>query len=312
MIYRLNQWSVIDVVGADAAAIVHNLTTNEVKKLSVGEGRETFITDVRGKTLGHGFLYRHEDRFRLIGSPGQSDRIASHVDKYTIREDAAAVICDDQFAIWVVNGTLNEPSKEALFPSEPVGPITTWAATLGGTSVEMYATRILGEGTWLVLAPVAASEVVEASLCSILGTNSEVLGETEFHQARVASGFPWYGVDLTDANLPQEADRDAVAVSFTKGCYLGQETVARLDALGQVQKKLVRWQIAGAIPPPDTTVDHDGKTVGRLTSVSPLDGTHESAMAIGFARRSHFATGATAAGIDPATEKPFTATVMGQ
>ena len=63
--------------------------------------------------------------------------------------------------------------------------------------------------------------------------------------ARIEHGWPIYGLDFSDANLPQEIARDPYAISFTKGCYLGQETVARLDALGQVQKKMVLLQISG-------------------------------------------------------------------
>lgn len=311
MIYRLSNLSVVDVIGADSAAIVHNLTTNEVKKLSIGEGRETFITDVRGKTLGHGFLYRHEDRFRLIGSPGQSDRIAAHADKYTIREDATPAVCDDAFATWVIPYAINRSMKELHPPSPTSDPIATWSAQLGKISVQIYLTRVLGDGTWVLLVPITSAESVAAALRSLAGPDVLVSDEVEFHKARIQCGFPWHGIDLTDANLPQEADRDDVAVSFTKGCYLGQETVARLDALGQVQKKLVRWQVVGAVPSPDTTVDHDGKTVGRLTSVTPAGDQENSAIAIGFARRSHFDAGAAATGIDAATAKTFTATVLG-
>ncbi len=314
-IYRLHHLSVVDVTGADAAAIVHNLTTNEVKKLVVGEGRETFITDVRGKTLGHGFLYRHDDRFRLIGSPGQSERIASHADKYTIREDAVPSVRDDAFAAWVIPSAVSSAMKELHPPSSLAGPIATWTTLLDDVPVQIFQTRMLGEGTYLLLAPIESAEQAAASLLKLANGHLPGLveatfsgSEADFHTARIAAGFPWYGVDLTDANLPQEADRDAVSISFTKGCYLGQETVARLDALGQVQKKLVRWSIAGDVPPPDTTIDADGKTVGRLTSVTPTGG--QTAIALGFARRSHFGAGATASGTNPETGNAFTATVL--
>ena len=132
--------------------------------------------------------------------------------------------------------------------------------------------------------------------------------EASFHCVRTLAGFPWYGVDLDETNLPQEADRDALAISFTKGCYLGQETVARLDALGQVQRKLVRWSITGGVPAAGATLVAGEKTVGRLTSVAADD--RGGAIAIGFARRSHFEAGATAVGINPLTSAEFTGTVI--
>src|SRR5437764_9919773 len=63
--------------------------------------------------------------------------------------------------------------------------------------------------------------------------------------ARLEAGFPLFGLDITDDNLPQEVARDAKAISFTKGCYLGQETVARIDALGHVNRLLVRLRVDG-------------------------------------------------------------------
>ena len=98
----LRQISVVDVTGVDAAAILHNLTTNEIKSLEDGSGRETFVTDVRGKTLGHVHLFRQPDGFRLIGAADQSERIAAHIDRYTIREDATAVAGDDRWSAIVI------------------------------------------------------------------------------------------------------------------------------------------------------------------------------------------------------------------
>ena len=63
--------------------------------------------------------------------------------------------------------------------------------------------------------------------------------------ARVEAGTPYYGPDINDKNLPQEISRDSRAISFVKGCYLGQETVARIDALGHVNRTLVGVRFAG-------------------------------------------------------------------
>ncbi|MEL6110346.1 MAG: aminomethyltransferase, partial [Planctomycetota bacterium] len=96
----------LDLVGSDADAILHNLTTNDVRSLQVDASCETFLTDVRGKTLAHVTAFRTEDGYRLLGAAGQAEAIAVHADRYTIREDAtptdrsgdfhAAVIAADQ------------------------------------------------------------------------------------------------------------------------------------------------------------------------------------------------------------------------
>jgi folate-binding protein YgfZ len=300
--YRLNSVAVLDVTGADAGMIIHNLTTNEVKSLEVGEGRETFITDVRGKMLGHVCLFREQDSLRMIGPAGQTERLAQHVDRYTIREDATPVIRDEEFVALV----LPSEAAAAIGISTQLGEQPSKSTCrIGDTEVSAYSTRWLGEGTVVLLVP----RVDENRICETLESQSFTsAGEAEFHRARTIAGFPWYGIDLDDSNLPQEADRDSLAVSFTKGCYLGQETVARLDALGQVQKKLVRWSISGDLPNVNAKLVSEEKTVGRLTSVAAdRDG---GVSAIGFARRSHFDPGATATGINESTGSEFIGTVV--
>ncbi|MGI9470569.1 MAG: YgfZ/GcvT domain-containing protein [Rubripirellula sp.] len=298
---RLDRISIVEVVGSDAATIVNNVTTNEVTSLELGEGRESFVTDVRGKTLGHVCLFREESVLRMIGAPGQSDAIHAHIDRYTIREDATPEVMDEGYVAFVLSPDAAEIADLRLTDGVVLKSCTV---TVGGVAATGYGTRWLGEGTVVVVCGKGdATAVSEGLLERLKATGSaqlELGNESTFHQRRTREGFPWLGIDLDESNLPQEADRDDVAISFTKGCYLGQETVARLDALGQVQKKLVRWSISGGVPMAGTTLESDGKKVARLTSVTEVtnvtEGESDSVLAIGFARRSHFDAGSTASG----------------
>jgi folate-binding protein YgfZ len=178
--------------------------------------------------------------------------------------------------------------------------------SIAGTVCQFYGCRWIGEGSGVLLTAIEQRETLAQSLSQQFDVALE--SEHAFHQARTIARFPWFGIDLDESNLPQEADRDGVAISFTKGCYLGQETVARLDALGQVQKKLVAWSIAGTIPLPGTALQSGDKVVGRLTSVAAtIEG---GAIAIGPARRSHFERGSVASGQLGPEGPEFIATVI--
>ncbi len=302
MFYRLDALSVIDVVGSDAAAIVHNLTTNDVKKLSDGEGCESFITDVRGKTLGHVLVFCDDRSIRLIGAGGQSEAIAQHIDRYTIREDAQPVIRDDDYVAVAI-----DQQGAAAVGVRPFAGDGLVAQTLqvGDHEASAYRTPWLDDGGVVLLLPADHAEAIVGWLAAQRLSAAE---ESTFHQRRVRHGFPWYGIDLDESNLPQEADRDSQAISLTKGCYLGQETVARLDALGQVQRKLVRWSLQGAVPESGTVLVAGEKQVGRLTSIARYaDG---QIIAIGYARRSHFDPGAVAEWTDEASGTVFPARVV--
>lgn len=301
--FLLPRLSVVDVTGNDAATIVHNLTTNQVRELEPGQGNETFVTDVRGKTLGHVVVFRSDDSLRMIGPPDQSQRIAQHVDRYTIREDATPVIRDEEFVGIVLPPPLAAQLAEGLVQSSR---LLHQQIRLADELVDLYGCWWLGEGTGLLLVAADRQDPVIQALRETWSANLE--DEPSFQRARTLARFPWYGIDLNETNLPQEADRDAIAISFTKGCYLGQETVARLDALGQVQKKLVAWSIEGGVPAAGTTLQADGKTVGRLTSVAALE--DGNAFAIGPARRSHFDPGRVASTAEDSTIGERVATVV--
>ncbi|MGB7347122.1 MAG: aminomethyltransferase [Pirellulaceae bacterium] len=336
--YRISDLAILDVEGNDAGQILHNLTTNDVKTLTVSQddqqadvsvGCETFVTDVRGKTLGHVYAFRTSAGYRLIGAAGQSEAIASHADKYTIREDAVPKKQDADFAAVVLPPTLLQTEANGIvaeIKSKHAGVIATLESQTPPVGKVMRAFQVscpsdstndallidvtayevdwLGDGSLLLLvsAENAASFIHQLTNASLVAE-----GDDAFHQQRVLAGFPWYGIDLSDKNLPQEADRDATTISFTKGCYLGQETVARLDALGQVQKKLVRWSIDHGNIDAGTELVAIEKVVGRLSSVAST--ASNKSVAIGMARRSHFESGATATGTT-SDGLNFNATVM--
>ena len=303
-IFQIPQLSVVDVAGEDAATIVNNLTTNRVTSLEVGQGNESFVTDVRGKILAHVLLFRVDNSVvRMIGPYGQSGRIAQHVDRYTIREDATPIVRDTEFI-----GLVLSPAVAGAFIEEPGDPplLSRIPVSVAGVALDLYGCRWLGEGSGVLLVEGSDLQTISQTLCEQFKTK---LGDqASFHAARTVARFPWFGIDLDETNLPQEADRDAVAISFHKGCYLGQETVARLDALGQVQKKLVAWSIEGGVPLPGTALQAGDKTVGRLTSVTALD--QGGAIAIGPARRSHFEPGSVAKGMLEPGDTELTATVV--
>lgn len=268
-------------MGADAGQILHNLTTNDVQSLSAGQSLETFITEVRGKVLQHALAIRTADGFRLVGPPGEeaadtdadaisySERLVHHCDRYTIREDATPTIRDKDFVAFVA-----EPGVAVDDLDLPI------------SSSDWHRVNWLGANSHVALVPADEAASISGNLLQ---------DEAAFHSCRVLAGYPWYGVDFNEKNLPQEADRDSVAINFNKGCYLGQETIARLDALGQVQKKIVRWKLHGEVSAGDALTSQD-KTVGRVTSLAPSGDSPTEFVALGMTRRSHFDAGSKALG----------------
>ncbi|WP_162006798.1 CAF17-like 4Fe-4S cluster assembly/insertion protein YgfZ [Roseimaritima sediminicola] len=288
--------SIVDIIGDDAVQVVNNLCTAPLQSLAESAGLEAFITEVRGRTVGHGCLFQLADRLRFIGAGGQAQRLVAHIDRYIIREDArpedrsqdlTGLLLPHEDALVALSDASPTPADPPQLASRSLGDAAADAGSDSGAVA--YQVPWLNSPAWLVLGPPATIAQLGKRFAPMLVSG----GIEDFHPARIQAGFPWFGVDLDESNLPQEADRDAQAISFTKGCYLGQETVARLDALGQVQKKLVRWQLQGRgeLPAPGTELVAGEKTVGKITSITA---GRDAAIVLAMTRRSHFDVGSRA------------------
>jgi tRNA-modifying protein YgfZ len=314
---RLPQLCVVTVLGADATKIANNLCTANVVALETGKGCEAFVTEVRGKTLGHVCLYRTATGLQLIGAPGsdasstasgdaaeskgQAEAIVAHFDRYTLREKSTPEDHSHQFVGFVLARELAlriVPDSGVLHSDTSSGELTTETIELNKQTAAPVTAQVYSVPWWTDGALLILVRTEDAEACSrlLIEQGGKPEQEAFFHRKRIEAAFPWYGVDLDATHLPQEADRDRVAISFTKGCYLGQETVARLDALGQVQKKLVRWSLqCDETPAPGLELRDSDRVVGRVTSICKDDSPGKY-LAIGFARRSHFEPGSTATG----------------
>ena len=284
---RITEMTVLRMTGADRVAVLNNFCTADVKRLALDRGTEAFITDVRGRTLGHLCAFVMADELLLIGNGRQGETIAKHIDRYIIREDAAIDDISSQMIGWLISGR----QKETPINAGKLTPTPTLACQSLG---EGEPTGAWFQVPWtsnvdtLIVASVEVREAIDEWLAKLGYASCD---EEAFQIARIEAGWPFFGVDGTDANLPQEIDRNAQAISFTKGCYLGQETVARLDALGQVQKKLVRLRFDGSTVPKSGTQLVDGEKAGGEIRSAIWSPTQQSVIGLGYVRRRWFDPG---------------------
>lgn len=155
------------------------------------------------------------------------------------------------------------------------------------------------------------SSIAPLSRCSI--TRSERVAAPVEHEVdeatRIAAGWPRYGIDVTDADLLNDTPLLALCTSFTKGCYRGQETVAKIANLGHARRAMVRARIEGdAVPDPGTEVLVEGAASGRVTSAAA---TADGVRALAIVRREHTEALATIAGAS-ATLEPIVLAKLGE
>ena len=261
---ELSDWTSITLTGNDRQTFLNSFSTNDVKRLQPGEHCEAFITNVKGKILGHGLVHCRAEELVFVTVPGQAEKLIAHLDRYVIREDVQ----------------LRDSTAERKYVLVAGGD----SAGAGLAHERWIHWRILDVAICgLVESPAEKLPAVREELRAV---GAKPCGKTAFESLRVESGTPLFGIDFDEENLPQEVGRDELAISFTKGCYLGQETVARIDALGHVNQELVGVRFDGeSIPAAGTELSNGGAVAGRVTSAaySPLV---SSPLAIAMVRRS--------------------------
>jgi folate-binding protein YgfZ len=288
--------------GAEAVRFVDKFTTASLATLSPGNSLEGFFADVRGWVIALATLVRTNHGLWIDCPPGVADRLRTHLEHYHIREDVTFVDASAALAAHVVAGPesaawLAQRSETAL-PTRLLGTART---RLGGVDAIVVRIDWCGPRGFLVQSSAADAARLEAWFAAEgLPGAAAMAVET----VRIEERYP-HPADMPDKTLPQELDRTSRAISFTKGCYLGQETVARIDALGHVNRGLALIATAGRTPPePGSAVTLAGEPVGVITSacLSPLLGG-PAALAIlhrrAWAAESDLAAGGVAARVVP-------------
>ena len=239
--------TVVRLTGDDRVSFLNNFCTADIKLLQTNQISEAFILNGKGKLVAHLLVLCHADSLELNTVAGQGQAIMTHLDRYLIREDVTMTdISTERKHVFVFGNGLDAAVEFNHFAEGEIQVAHCEAAGVG----------VLGSAA-------TAETLVEWAS----GLGATETGEATVHLHRIRTGTPWFGIDSSSDNLPQELVRDEKAISFTKGCYLGQETVARIDALGRVNKLMVRLRSNSAIEV-GGTLELDGKSVGTLSSVA--------------------------------------------
>ena len=244
--------------GRDRARLLHNLTSNEVKKMTPGSGCYAFLLSPQGRIQADLHLLCFEDHFLIDTDPELREKVFNHIRRYIIADQVELVDVSAETSEIALEGpgaaailaTIGAPNPGADFAHSPWEQGTVAVMSLTGQP----GFRIFRQGS--------PDEVVRL----LTAAGAKPCTDDDLRLVRIENGKPVYGADIRETSLPQETQQ-MHAVSFTKGCYLGQEIVERIRAQGHVNKKLVRVEIdAAEAPAPGTKLNADGVEAGEITS----------------------------------------------
>ena len=238
--------AVLAVTGSARQSWLNGLVTNDVAKLPVGAASYGLAVSQKGRIMADMLVFREQERLLLVIPSSSSDELRAHFAKYLIMEDAE--VHETALAVLMAHGPR---SLELLERAKAKG---ARGALLDTT----------GLGGALVLA--GADLDLSSDVAALGGVVGDLAG---WEALRLGRGIPAFGSDFDASTYPQEAGLEKRAVSFDKGCYLGQEVVCMLEMRGHVKRKLVPVLLEpGATATAGAKVeDSNGAEVGKLTSV---------------------------------------------
>ncbi len=248
----------LEMSGGDRTRFLNGLVTCDVKSLGPGSGTYGFLTQVKGRILADVKVLVLDEVLWLELPPDMGEAIAAHLGKYVIADQVEIRPLDD-----VPLALAGSRAAGVLAAVElPEAVYGHRRAEVLGTEVRLVREDGPGVALWTLWTP---AEEASALRDKLVETGLSPIGGEAWERLRVEAGRPLYGQDFGIDNFPQETGLED-AVSYTKGCYLGQEVVARIHYRGGVNKLLRGLRFMDEAEPLGKDVVHDGREAGTVTS----------------------------------------------
>lgn len=256
------------LTGEDRQRLLNGLVTCEVKSLAAGQGAQGFFTDAKGHILSPVVVRAVEDHLWLELPGSTVSSISDHIEKYIVADRVEVSVTEALVPLTLVGSGSIRLMDRLVEGQEP--PVLEWShleAKVGETRVRISESRDLGFPGFTLWVPESSLSGVSQALHAAAGPDGlAVVSDEAIEVSRVEAGAPRFGIDYGTDNLPQETGLDD-AVSYTKGCFLGQEVVARLHYRGQVARRISRLEVAAAEPPvAGIVVRLEDRDAGQVTS----------------------------------------------
>jgi folate-binding protein YgfZ len=258
--------AVLRATGRDAKDYLHRMTTQDVNAVPPGGSAYTAVLNAKGHLLADAHVYVEADGVVLVMDPRGAEAARPHLERFVIMDDVTF-----------------EDLSASLRVVPVVGPeaVARVGARAGSRRI---VNRRRGAPALDLLVPAGDAEALRASLVQ---ESAADLAAGDLEALRILGGQARFGLDMDGSRLPMEAGLTRVAISFTKGCYTGQEVVLRATARGHLQRGLVQLALpAGAGP--GAPLAAAGQEVGVVTSAAD---TPEGRVGLGYLRRAHWKEG---------------------
>ncbi|MCG9128045.1 aminomethyltransferase family protein [Candidatus Poribacteria bacterium] len=278
---------ILELTGDDRASFLHRLVSNDVENLSVGEGNYATLLTHRGKIIADFNIYTIEDSIYVITAPQVLDSLFIELDKYIIADDVELKKSTDLGIIAVAGPNASELVGSILDTNiqESLAELSSVSIEFNNDGVLCIRSSFYGGIGFQLITSIANLEELWKSL-SLCRSDVTPFGYQAQESLRIEAGTPLYSRELTDSVIPLEAELDH-AIDFEKGCYIGQEIVARMKYRGHPNRLLRGIEIQSDETVPINTKIYDGdKEIGWVTS-STYSPSLDKQIALGYVRMAY-------------------------
>ncbi|MFQ3566552.1 MAG: glycine cleavage system protein T [Aggregatilineales bacterium] len=257
----------LSLSGRDRLDLIQRMSTNDVLALQDGQGCPTIFTNPIGRILDRITVYHRGETALVLTEPGRGEAVRAYLTRNTFFNDEvqiadrAADLC-----AFALHGPSAAAVVEALgLPSALGERLSCFEITIAGVLVDAAQVKPLFGSGWVLLVPAAAAGAVWSAVLEAGSAHGlRPAGSLTYNALRIAAGRPGVGRELSDSYIPLEVGLWD-EVSFTKGCYTGQEIIARMESRGRLARTLVAVTLDGFVEAP-APLRADGREAGTLTS----------------------------------------------
>jgi len=289
-----NYRAYLSFTGPDRVRYLNAILTNNIKDLAAGHGIVSLLLNPQGHILAEVETYAVADRLLCVSYSMIRERLIEVLEKFIIMDDVTLIDETPRYGTLALEG----PKAAALVKEVSGADLTKYEdlSTRGGKvgSIPCFITkRSPGgvPGAEFLTESGKLPELWQVLLDAVRWHEGAPMGYAALSATRLAQGVPWFGYDFGEKQIPHEAGLQDSHISYTKGCYTGQEIVERVRSRGQVNRQRVQLVFSGdVVPGPDTLLTQDGKEVGHVTRAARIwDPTR--AIGMGYSRKEATAPG---------------------
>ncbi len=291
----LSHRGTVRVTGLHRQRFLQAMISNNVEALEPGQGCYATLLTNKGKLVADFVVYADADAYWIDIEPGLAPTLIQALDFFIIADD---VTLSDVTAEWGLISVQGPDADELLMLTcgQEVPSLSRFSHTdcrIAGQEARLIARSHTGEDGYQLMAPMAALPALWEALWEHRHTYElRAVGYEALEVLRIEAGIPVFGRDMTEETIPIEANLTD-AISYTKGCYVGQEVIARLDARGHVNRRLMGLRLEGdVLPQAGDVIASPDREVGWVTSAA-FSPALQQPIAMGYIRREVNAPGTT-------------------